>query len=79
MKEYNLFSALYSIDSYIIMGNSVQPGYNFRGISIQEEGRIKDQWNTTEERDSKEPDSFGKQMLRVWVMETLHLHTGAKT
>lgn len=53
MKEYNLFSALYSIDSYIIMGNTVQPGYNFRSISIQEEGRIKDQWNTAEERDSK--------------------------
>lgn len=78
MKECNLFSTLYSIDSYIIMGNSVQAGYNFRYISIQEEGRRKDQWNTTEETDSKEPDSLGKQMLRVWVMETLHLHTGAK-
>lgn len=38
MKECNLFSTLYSIDSYIIMGNSVQAGYNFRYISIQEEG-----------------------------------------
>lgn len=47
MKEYTLFSTLYLIDSYIIMGNSVQPGYNFKCISIQEEGRRKDQWNTT--------------------------------